>query len=83
MARTRSLRSPFRVAIRSSLPCPLVQLDMYMYMCDDWPMKDTRLIALIEPSQMRALKALAKRQKTSLAEVVRQALTAHLAKEKP
>jgi predicted HicB family RNase H-like nuclease len=41
-------------------------------------MKDTRLIALIEPSQMKALKAAAKRQNVSLAEVVRQAIAAHL-----
>jgi hypothetical protein len=41
-------------------------------------MKDARLIALIEPSQMRTLKAAAERKKVSLAEVVRQAIAAHL-----
>jgi len=39
-------------------------------------MKDTRLIALIERKQMKVLKAAAKRQKISLAEVVRRALKA-------
>jgi Ribbon-helix-helix protein, copG family len=41
-------------------------------------MKDTRLIALIEAGQMRALKAAAKREKVSLAEVVRRAIDAYL-----
>jgi hypothetical protein len=41
-------------------------------------MKDTRLIALIEAGQMRALKAAAKREKVSLAEIVRRALTNYL-----
>jgi hypothetical protein len=41
-------------------------------------MKDTRLIALIEASQMKALKASAKRQKVSLAEVVRRAIGEYL-----
>ena len=41
-------------------------------------MKDTRLIALIEAGQMRALKAEAKREKVSLAEIVRQAITNYL-----
>jgi len=36
--------------------------------------KDTRLIALIEAKQMKVLKAVAKREKISLAEVVRRAL---------
>jgi hypothetical protein len=41
-------------------------------------MKDTRLIALIEAGQMRALKAAAKREKVSLAEIVRRAITNYL-----
>jgi Ribbon-helix-helix protein, copG family len=41
-------------------------------------MKDTRLIALIESAQMRALKATAKRDKVSLAEVVRRAISEYL-----
>jgi hypothetical protein len=42
--------------------------------------KDTRLIALIEPAQMKALKARSKRDKISLAEVVRRALAMYLKK---
>jgi hypothetical protein len=41
-------------------------------------MKDTRLIALIEPGQMRALKAAAKRERVSLAEIVRRAISSYL-----
>jgi len=41
-------------------------------------MKDTRLIALIEAGQMKALKAAAKREKVSLAEIVRRAITNYL-----
>jgi predicted HicB family RNase H-like nuclease len=41
-------------------------------------MKDTRLIALIEAKQMKALKAAANREKVSLAEVVRRAINAYL-----
>jgi hypothetical protein len=41
-------------------------------------MKDTRLIALIESKQMKALKALAKRENISLGEVVRRAITNYL-----
>jgi predicted HicB family RNase H-like nuclease len=41
-------------------------------------MKDTRLIALIEASQMKALKQAAKKQGVSLATVVRQALAEFL-----
>jgi hypothetical protein len=41
-------------------------------------MKDTRLIALIEAGQMRALKAAAKREKVSLAEIVRRAISSYL-----
>jgi hypothetical protein len=44
-------------------------------------MKDQRLIALIEPGQMKALKAAAKREKVSLAEIVRRALSMYLKKE--
>jgi len=44
-------------------------------------MKDKRLIALIEPGQMKALKAAAKRGKVSLAEIVRRALAVYLKKE--
>ena len=51
---------------------------MYMFMCYAEPMKDTRLIALIEAGQMRRLKAAAKREKVSLAEVVRRAISAYL-----
>ena len=45
-------------------------------------MKDTRLIALIEAGQMRALKAAAKRENVSLAEVVRRAIGSYLRNEK-
>jgi hypothetical protein len=41
-------------------------------------MKDTRLIALIEAKQMKALRAAARREKVSLAEVVRRAISAYL-----
>jgi hypothetical protein len=41
-------------------------------------MKDTRLIALIEAKQMNRLKVAAKREKVSLAEVVRRAIDAYL-----
>jgi hypothetical protein len=41
-------------------------------------MKDTRLIALIEGKQMKGLKVAAKREKVSLAEVVRRAIDAYL-----
>jgi hypothetical protein len=41
-------------------------------------MKDTRLIALIEAKQMKALKATAKRKGVSLGEVVRQAISRYL-----
>ncbi len=41
-------------------------------------MKDTRLIALIEAKQMKALKAAAKREKVSSGEVVRRAITNYL-----
>jgi Ribbon-helix-helix protein, copG family len=41
-------------------------------------MKDTRLIALIEAKQMKALKAAAKREKVSLGEVVRRAISSYL-----
>jgi hypothetical protein len=41
-------------------------------------MKDTRLIALIEAGQMRRLKAAAKREKVSLAEIVRRAIDVYL-----
>jgi hypothetical protein len=44
-------------------------------------MKDTRLIALIEAKQMRALKAAAKRAKVSLAEIVRRFITTGLEQE--
>jgi hypothetical protein len=63
-------------------PCRWVEAlrirDMYMFMCYAEPMKDTRLIALIEAGQMRRLKAAAKREKVSLAEVVRRAISAYL-----
>jgi len=38
-------------------------------------------IALIEPGQMRALKAVSKREKASSAEIVRRALAMYLKKE--
>jgi hypothetical protein len=41
-------------------------------------MKDTKLLALIEASQMADLKAEARRRGVSLAEIVRRALTAYL-----
>jgi hypothetical protein len=41
-------------------------------------MKDTRLIALVEARQMKALKAVAKRGNISLGEVVRRAITRYL-----
>jgi len=41
-------------------------------------MKDTRLIALVERKQMNALKAAAKRENISLAEVVRRAISKYL-----
>jgi predicted HicB family RNase H-like nuclease len=41
-------------------------------------MKDTRLIALIERKQMKALKAAAKQEKVSLGEIVRQAINSYL-----
>jgi hypothetical protein len=41
-------------------------------------MKDTRLIALIEAKQMKGLRAAAKREKVSLAEVVRRAISSYL-----
>jgi hypothetical protein len=47
-------------------------------MCYIQSMKDTRLIALIEAKQMRALRAAAKREKASLAEVVRRAINSYL-----
>ena len=49
-----------------------------MYMLGLSSMKDTRLIALIEVGQMKALKAAAKREKSSVAEVVRKAIDAYL-----
>jgi hypothetical protein len=45
-------------------------------------MKDARLIALIEPGQMRALKAAAKRDKVTMAEVVRRAISQFLEERK-
>ena len=53
-------------------------IDMYMSIRYSQRMKDRRLIALIEPKQMKALKAAAKREKVSLAEVVRRAIDAYL-----
>jgi hypothetical protein len=44
--------------------------------------KDTRLIALIEAVQMKALLDRAKRENTSLAEQVRRALTQYLKSKK-
>jgi len=44
--------------------------------------KDTRLIALIEQKQMKALKAAAKREKASLAEIVRRAINEFLERRK-
>lgn len=41
-------------------------------------MKDTRLIALIEPGQLKRLKAAAKHDKVSMAEVVRRAIAQFL-----
>jgi len=55
---------------------------MYMFICQDKFVKDTRLIALIEASQMRSLKVAAKREKVSLAEVVRRAIGSYLRNEK-
>jgi metal-responsive CopG/Arc/MetJ family transcriptional regulator len=43
--------------------------------------KDTRLIALIEPNQMRRLRAAAKREKVSSAEIVRRAIDKYLEQE--
>jgi hypothetical protein len=43
--------------------------------------KDTRLIALIEASQMKALKNVAKREKVSSAEIVRRAISRYLEQE--
>jgi len=51
---------------------------MYRYLSYGWSMKDTRLIALIEAKQMKALKATAKRKQVSLGEVVRQAIYRYL-----
>jgi hypothetical protein len=53
-----------------------LDLDMYRSLGYGYLMKDTRLIALIEAKQMKMLKAVAKREKISLAEVVRRALKA-------
>jgi len=44
--------------------------------------KDTRLIALVEAGQMKALKAVAKREKASLAEIVRRAIDEFLERRK-
>jgi hypothetical protein len=44
-------------------------------------MKDTRLITLIEASQMKKLRAQAKAEKVSVAEVVRRAIFNYLAKK--
>jgi hypothetical protein len=41
-------------------------------------MKDARLITLIEPKKVKALQAVAKREKSSVAEVVRKAIDAYL-----
>jgi len=43
-------------------------------------MKDQRLIALLEAGQMKALKAVSKRKRVSLAEIVRRALAMYLKK---
>jgi Ribbon-helix-helix protein, copG family len=59
-----------------------VVLDMYMSICHASSVKDTRLIALIETKQMKALKTVAKRQKVSLAEVVRRAINEYLARKR-
>jgi hypothetical protein len=53
-------------------------IDMYMSMLYSQTMKDTRLIALIERKQMKALKAAAKRKGVSLGEVVRRAISSYL-----
>jgi len=44
-------------------------------------MKDTRLIALIEPSMMKAALAASKKAKVSVAEIVRRALQDYLKKK--
>jgi hypothetical protein len=55
-----------------------VDIDMYRFKSYGWTVKDTRLIALIERKQMKALKAAAKREGVSLGEVVRRAITRYL-----
>lgn len=44
-------------------------------------MKDARLIALVEQQVLRALKAEAKRQKITMAEAARRAITLYLKKK--
>jgi hypothetical protein len=44
-------------------------------------MKDTRLIALVEPSMMKAIVAASKKAKVSVAEIVRRALQEFLSKK--
>ncbi len=58
-----------------------MDIDMYRYFGYLGTMKDTRLIALIEQKQMKALKAAAKREKVSLGEIVRRAISAYLRKK--
>jgi len=43
--------------------------------------KDTRLIALIESSMMKALEAESKKEKVSIAEIVRRAIAQYLAQK--
>jgi len=68
------------IAICTCLALTSRVIDMYMFMCYCQCVKDARLIALIEPGQMKALKARSKREKISLAEVVRRALEMYLKK---
>ena len=64
--------------LRGGLGGVIVGIDMYMYMWHAESMKDTRLIALIERKQMKALKAISKREKVSLGEIVRRAISSYL-----
>jgi Ribbon-helix-helix domain len=44
-------------------------------------MKDTRLIALVEPSMMKSIVAASRKTKVSVAEIVRRALQEYLKKK--
>lgn len=61
-------------------PLESIVVDLYMFMCYACGMKTARLIALIEPETMKALKAEGRKLKVSLAEVVRRAISVYLKK---